>query len=126
MTEAAILILEDDLALIRLYGKVIRKAGYKVSEATNIQEARDQLSRQRFDVFICDMRLGAERGIDLLIEQKMFLEEQQTQVVVVSAEEQYREMCREMGIDLFFSKPVSPSELARMIERLLNSNDKNR
>lgn len=118
MIETAVLVLEDDLALIRLYGKVIRKAGYKVTEATNLQEARDQLRKERFDVFICDMRLGAERGIDLLVEQKAFLQEQHTQVVVVSAEEQYRELCREMGIDLFFSKPVSPSELTRMIARL--------
>ncbi len=121
MTEATILILEDDLALIRLYGKVMRKAGYEVAEATNLQEAREQLSKARFDVFICDMRLGAERGIDLLVEQKAFLQEKRTHVVVVSAEEQYRDLCRQMGIDLFFSKPVSPSELTRMVERLLSS-----
>lgn len=118
---ANILILEDDLAIISLFSRVLRVNGYTVYEATHLAAARKHLSEHHFDLFLCDMRLGAERGIDLLAEQQEKLTEQGTRVVVVSAEEEYRKLCQDMGIDIFFSKPVSPIELNSLVGELLHS-----
>jgi DNA-binding response OmpR family regulator len=113
-----VLIMEDDLNLIRLFGKALEHAGYEVSKATSIDEARRLLDENEFDMFIADMRLGGDQGIDLLRERRAELFNGRTQIVVMSAEEQYRGACEELGIDLFISKPVAPSLMIQLLNRL--------
>lgn len=118
MPLTTVLILEDDAALLRLFGRVLNAAGCDVYTATTLSAAGEQLSRQTFDIFICDMRIGSERGIDLLRRHITRLTASGTQTIVVSAEEQYRASCDELGVEFFLSKPVSPLALARLVERL--------
>jgi len=113
-----VLILEDDASLRRLYEKVLSRSGYEVKMAATIAEARGLLSHNHFDVFLCDVHLGNERGTSLLEEQSAALNEQGTQVVMVSAEARYRALCEELGVDFYLEKPVSLAALVTLLDRL--------
>ena len=113
-----ILIMEDDAYLCRLYSKALRAVGYEVHSARNVQEARDLLAQVRFDVLLCDVYMGSERGTDLLREYSNVLSTNGTQVVMVSGQSQYRDMCERMGAEFFLEKPVAIGTLVALVDRL--------
>jgi DNA-binding NtrC family response regulator len=112
-----ILIVEDNRDLSLIYAKVLRAKGHRVCVATNLTEARQFLNGDIFDLLVCDMNLGPERGLDLIRQYQAVLLDGPTTTIVVSAEEQYRATCEATGIEWFLSKPVSINALTRMVER---------
>lgn len=114
-----ILILEDDPGLQRIYQKALGKAAFTVDMASNIFEAREYLINNSYNIFICDIHVGRERGTDLLTDFKEKLAENNTQVVMVSAYGQYRALTEEMGADFFLEKPISLGTLLTLINRLM-------
>jgi DNA-binding NtrC family response regulator len=117
-TKKKILIMEDDAGLRRIYNKALSKGNFEVFEAGAIQTARDLLKSQRFDIFICDIHLGRERGTDLLVEMADKLDADGTQTIMCSAYGQYRFLTDEMGADYFLEKPISLGTLLQLINRL--------
>jgi DNA-binding NtrC family response regulator len=117
-TARRVLILEDEDDLRRIYSRALRHAGYDVHEAGTLAEAKDLLMQHRFDAFLCDIQIGGDRGTILLHEQSAALREIGTQVIMVSAEGQYRAMCEEMGAEFFMQKPVAVGPLITLVDRL--------
>jgi CheY-like chemotaxis protein len=117
-TPRRVLILEDNEDLRRLYSRVLAKSAYKIYPAASLEEARTLLGQGHFDVFLCDINLGQERGTDLLREQLEALARQGTQVIVVSGEARYRPFCEEIGVDFYLEKPVAVGELLTLVRRL--------
>jgi two-component system OmpR family response regulator len=113
-----VLILEDNDDLRRLFARATRRAGYEAYPAATVEEARCLLGQSRFDIFLCDIHIGHERGTDLLREQITMLRGRGTQIIVVSGEAQYRPFCEEMGVDFYLEKPVAVNELLTLIRRL--------
>lgn len=113
-----VLLLEDNLSLLRLYSKTLSKADYMVSEASTVDEAEYLLQSSAFDIFICDMRIGGAHSADLLREWVAPLKAQGTTIVAMSAYEQYRRTVNEMGIEHFMSKPITPSSLLNVMNQL--------
>lgn len=66
ISSASILVVDDEPDLRTLYELTLLREGYKVETASNIQEAREQLKAQLFDVLITDMRLPDGFGMELL------------------------------------------------------------
>lgn len=113
-----VLVMEDDHHLLRLYGKALGNAGYEVVQASTIEDARQLLEGEYFDLLLCDIHMGGERGTDLLREYATHLATDGTQVIMVSGQAQYRAMCEEMGADFFLEKPVPVATLVSLINRL--------
>ncbi|WP_312756335.1 sigma-54 dependent transcriptional regulator [Pulveribacter sp.] len=63
---ASILVVDDEPDLRTLYELTLLREGYRVEAAASVAEAREQLSAQKFDVVISDMRLPDGVGMDLL------------------------------------------------------------
>lgn len=120
-TPHRILIMEDEVGLRRIFGKVLRKSHYEVHEAPTVQTARDLLGKNEYKVFICDIHMGRERGTDLLSEFRDKLTETGTHVVMCSAYGQYRTLTEEMGADFFLQKPISLGTLLTLINRLMDA-----
>ena len=118
-TPRRILIMEDDIGLRRIYGKALRKSHYQVDEAPTVQVARELLTKNEYEIFICDIHMGRERGTDVLEEFSEKLEQVGTQVVMCSAYHQYRFLTEEMGADFFLEKPISLGSLLTLITRLM-------
>jgi CheY-like chemotaxis protein len=118
LTQQHVLLMEDNHSQRRLYTRVLQGAGYIVAEAGTLQEARDQLAQHRFGVFLCDIHMGNERGTDLVREQKETLDEAGTQIAMISADTQYRKICKAMGVDEYLEKPISLVQLVQAVNRM--------
>ena len=116
----SILILEDNQDLCTLYSRSLIPAGYAVQFAGTLAEARGWLLEQLFDVFLCDMQVGDERGLDLLREQQSLLIGSHTITIVISAQEKYRRMCEALGVEFFISKPIDLQALMNLLQRLVH------
>jgi two-component system alkaline phosphatase synthesis response regulator PhoP len=111
-----ILVMEDDAGLVALYIEALTLNGFQVDGAITIQKARELLSTNEYDVFLCDVYMGRERSITMLREVMPTLKK--TQVVMLSGTGQYNTMAQEIGIDFFMAKPVNIPDLVALIERL--------
>lgn len=117
-TPIRILLMEDEDDQRRLYTRVLSQAGFEVDEAATVEDARALLDAGNYRFFICDIRMGNERGTDLIRERGADLMAKGTQIIVLSAQEQYRAACEEMGVEFFFTKPVSLVEFITVLKRL--------
>jgi len=65
-----ILLVDDDRHLLESMGAWLTDQGYRVSLATNQEQARAVLSERTIDLALVDLRLGSEDGLELLAECK--------------------------------------------------------
>src|SRR5688572_16886112 len=119
MSFLPVLIMEDEIHLLRLFSMALQRSGYQVYEAPTISVARQLILSLTFAVFIADMRMGNERGIDLLNEQLERLNANQTKILVVSAESAYQKPCQELGVEMFLVKPVTPMGVISILKTLV-------
>jgi two-component system response regulator PilR (NtrC family) len=83
LTDIQILVIDDEPDLRTLYELTLLREGYQVDAAATIQEAWEQLNRQRFDLVITDMRLPDGSGIDLL--KGLRAQQRQERCIVITA-----------------------------------------
>jgi DNA-binding NtrC family response regulator len=114
-----ILVMDDDVHVLRIFSKALKSRNYQVSQASSIQQAREFIDSDNYDIFICDVQMGNERGTDLLLEKGESLSNSRTQVVAISAYGQYRDLIKDVGVDYFLEKPISIGTLLTLISRLL-------
>ena len=65
-SKARVLVADDDKAIREVYSKILRKAGYEVSLATDGLEAIDIVRREHFDVAVVDIKMPRADGIEAL------------------------------------------------------------
>ena len=112
---ASILVVDDEPDLRTLYELTLLRAGYRVETAATVQEARQQLQAQRFDVVITDMRLPDGFGIELL--QNLRDQQRRERCVVMTAygsAENAVEALRCGAFD-YLTKPVDLKQFRRVV-----------
>ncbi len=66
MDKKKILIVDDELLILKIIGDILSKEGYEVKTAINYFNASRYLEEEKFDVVITDIRMPEKSGIDLL------------------------------------------------------------
>src|ERR1051326_868940 len=61
-----ILVVDDEINIRKTLSFCLEGEGHKVVGVSNITDARAEAARRSFDMAFVDLRLGAERGLDLL------------------------------------------------------------
>ena len=61
-----LLLVDDEISLRRTLRITLESMGHGVAEASNSEQAREQIRQQSFDLAFLDLRLGREQGLDLL------------------------------------------------------------
>ncbi len=115
-----ILILEDDESLLTLYNKVFSQTGFEVHPTTTIQQASQKLKDHTFDIFICDIYIGNEIGIDLLRVHKDTLAHEETKVLVITGDSRYKILSEDLGVNFFINKPVEIGPLIMLVKSLIS------
>ncbi len=118
MAKKRALLVEDDIDHLHIFSHVVQKAGYEVDQAATMSQAQALLEGGQYDLFICDMRLPDGRGFDLLRDRHAQLRAAGTVIVIMSAEDHYRQASEALGIDYFLLKPVLPSMFTNLLQRI--------
>ncbi len=112
-----ILLVDDDAGLRRTIRLALETMGHRVSEARDGAQALDLLNYQLFDLALLDLRLGGERGTDLLPE--LLRRAPGLNVVIITAYATVQTAVEAMrrGAFDYLPKPFTPEQLRLVLER---------
>ncbi|MBW2664064.1 MAG: sigma-54-dependent Fis family transcriptional regulator, partial [Deltaproteobacteria bacterium] len=115
-----ILIVDDELSMRELLELLLKREGYKVSCAESGRKAVSLLKKTRFDLLLCDIRLGDITGLDVLRAAKK--QNQNTIVIMISAYATTETAVEAMndGAYDYLPKPFNNNELKATIAKALN------
>ena len=112
-----ILLVEDDSAITMGLDYTLKKEGYAVCICMSVEQARDALSKQRFDLALIDLSLPDGSGFDLCDPARA----QGAAVIFLTASDD--EMCVVKGLDMggddYVTKPFRLQELLSRIRSVL-------
>lgn len=116
-----ILVLEDDSSISELLTWILTDAGYVVTVARSLREARRVCARAMPDVIIADLLLPDGLGSDLVYEIKSKHNGSSPASIVLSAVPQAPQRAAAAGAHLCLSKPFDLTELLDSIAGLTGS-----
>lgn len=112
-----ILLVEDDSAITMGLDYTLKKEGYTVCICMSVEQARDALSKQRFDLALIDLSLPDGSGFDLCEPARA----QGAAVIFLTASDD--EMCVVKGLDMggddYVTKPFRLQELLSRIRSVI-------
>ena len=116
-SENSILIVDDSTTNIVLLEAILQEEGYKTYTALSAKEAFACLDKTKPDLILLDLLMPQVSGFEILERLKANLATSEIPVVVVSAvnTKENIELCKDLGADDFFSKPIDiPAFLAKL------------
>lgn len=115
-----ILLVEDNLATLRAYEKLLLADGYVVHVAEGYQTALEVAKRESVDLAICDINLWDGDGCDLLKDLQNINAIKGIAVTGYTLPEE-TEHYREAGFGVVLHKPVDHSQIASAISQLMGT-----
>ena len=116
---AHILIVDDELSMRELLDVMLSRNGYQVSFAENGKQAVAMVSEARYDLLLCDIRLGDITGLDVLKAAKR--KDPDTVVIMISAYATTETAVEAMNLGAYdyVPKPFDKNELLATIAKAL-------
>ena len=107
---ARILVVDDELAVVRAVGVNLRKHNFQVESASTGQTALDAYGRLHPDLVVLDLGLPDMEGLEVI---RRLRARSNTPIVVLSVRgsEKDKVEALELGADDYVTKPFGPSEL---------------
>ena len=113
-----ILMVEDEVGVMEVNRRMLKRRGYELKEAKNAKEAYDFLEHHRPDLLILDIMLPDGNGYDIC---SYFRKQCDNPVIFltgkVETEDKVKGLSR--GCDYYLTKPYSFEELLAVVKRLL-------
>ncbi|MEM7085394.1 MAG: sigma-54 dependent transcriptional regulator [Bacteroidota bacterium] len=115
-----VLIVEDDIAFLKMLTTFLQRKGYDVTGVSTIKEAKNALSTTRFPLIITDLKLPDETGLALLEYAKQV--SSTTRVIMMTGYAEVTsavEAIKKGALD-YISKPFRPEELLMIMRQAKN------
>ncbi|MBL4685184.1 MAG: response regulator [Nannocystaceae bacterium] len=115
---ASILVVDDERAMRRVLGRMLRAEGYDVVEVGSGREALAVLADVRVDTVLLDVMMPEMSGLELCRRIRADARTMHTPVVFVTAavDREFRREARAAGADDFLSKPFDEYELLARVQ----------
>lgn len=117
-----ILAVDDSAALRRTLVLTLEKAGYRVLQARNGQEALEQLQQgANIDLVICDIEMPIMNGFEFLGQRRRYpvLSKIPVAMLTSRSNEKHRRLAMQLGADAYFSKPYIEQEFLDAIKYIV-------
>ncbi len=121
--QETILIVEDDKNILISLEFLIEQDGYRAEVARTGEEALAKLGELKPDLVLLDVMLPDIDGFEIARRVRDDRDLEATKIIFLTAKGRAAEKQkgRELGADLYVTKPFSPRDLMRQIEEVLNS-----
>jgi two-component system, OmpR family, phosphate regulon response regulator OmpR len=118
LSDAHILVVDDDERLRTLLQKYLSQNGFRVTSAPGAEDARGLMKSMAFDLLIVDVMMPGESGLDLT---RSIRAVSQVPILMLTArgESEHRIAGLEHGADDYLAKPFEPRELVLRCAALL-------
>jgi DNA-binding response OmpR family regulator len=113
-----ILIVEDDVVFCRLLTKFLSRNNFEVMDAQNGKDAFELMEMNEFKLAILDYRLPDMTGLEIL--EKLKSKSPSSKIILITryGDQDIATQAIEKGADAFISKPINPTELLEVINKL--------
>jgi DNA-binding response OmpR family regulator len=113
-----ILVVDDELEIVKLVRAYLEKAGYRVVTAQDGREALLVTRHEKPDLIILDLTMPEMDGLEFT---RRLRQERNTPIVMLTArvEETDRIIGLELGADDYVTKPFSPREIVARVRAVL-------
>ena len=114
-----ILVVDDELEIVRVVRSYLEKAGYQVVTATNGREALFVARHERPALVVLDLQMPEMDGLEFT--RRLRAEQPDVAIIMLTArvEEMDRVLGLELGADDYVTKPFSPRELVARVRAVL-------
>jgi DNA-binding response OmpR family regulator len=121
-----IMIVDDNPAVLDLYGGLFERRGYVVLAALDGASALDMLQKSTPSLFILDVMMPGINGIDLCQQLRALPQHEETPVLILSAwgDPKTIEQTFAAGANDYLVKPVPPHDLLTRVRDLLGEGDR--
>ncbi len=123
---ARALVIDDNATNRRILCRMLASWGMEADEAAGGEEAIGMVKRRRreghaYDVLLTDYRMPGKDGFEVVRQLREAGELSGTVVMMLTSSEprQHKERCRELAIDHYLLKPVTPSDVLDHIASIL-------
>ena len=116
-----VLVVDDNSIAQTITSHVLRRCAFEVECVANGQAAIDKATHDRFDLILMDLQMPGMDGFETAKALRSFPAYEKTPIVAVTANcsNDYRDLCRDNGMQGFLSKPVQSGELVKTVEKHL-------
>jgi chemosensory pili system protein ChpA (sensor histidine kinase/response regulator) len=126
MSQYTVLVIDDEIHMLRLIQRILKMAGFSVIGSDSGRYALEVLQNPdtRPDVITCDISLPDMDGFEVLRRIKSDADFRHIPVIMLTAMGQHRdaERAKEMGASDFLTKPFSATTLVDVLHRQLGKN----
>jgi DNA-binding response OmpR family regulator len=121
-----VLVIDDEETIRKVLRIHLGNAGYEVKEASDGEQAIEQLKKDRFDLLICDIRMPKKSGWEVLKEVRSNPETSEIPVIVLTAKNEDTDMFKgyELGASYYITKPFTKSQLLFGLNMIFNQEPK--
>lgn len=121
MEKANILIVDDDEALVTSLLAILQSEGYAVDASHSGGEAITRTATNPYDLMIVDLELPDMEGTDLL--RRLPPHCRDTVKIILTGHPNMDKVVTALfrGVDAYVMKPVSPSELLKIVQKKLST-----
>ncbi|MDD2688583.1 MAG: response regulator [Candidatus Omnitrophica bacterium] len=115
-----LLIVDDEVKICDLVKTILSKMGYTVFTALNTETAMEAVKKERPNLVLLDIGMGAESGLDVLPKIKEF--DKNIKVVMLTAmeDEENIRQSKSLGADDYMVKPLTADYLKNVIYQKLS------
>jgi DNA-binding response OmpR family regulator len=110
-----VLLLDEDILTLELYSREL-KGDYQVITSESVQETREYLKKQAWDVLIFEPAINEDEGWNLLGEIRAAAN---PPAVILCSVEDERKSGLGQGADAFLVKPVLPTTLHALLDQIV-------
>ncbi len=116
--KVTILVVDDDLRIIRLVTRNLQLAGYQTLSACDGQQALEQIESKEPTLVLLDVRMPGLNGFEVCRRVRDF---STVPIIIVTAREQEEERIRglDLGADDYLTKPFGMGELLARVRAVL-------
>lgn len=121
MSNVHILIVEDEAAIATLIRFNLEQAGFQVSVAGSVEEAKPLINQKLPDLILLDWMLPHVSGVQFAGQLRADSRTRELPIIILTArsEDIDKEMGLNQGADDYITKPFSPRELVARVNALL-------
>jgi len=108
-----ILIVDDEEVVRKLLRLLLDKLGYEVKEAADGEQAIEELSKDVFDLLICDILMPKKDGWAVIKEAKSNSKSMNMPVIILTAKNEDSDAFKgyDLGANYYMTKPFTKAQL---------------
>jgi two-component system response regulator HydG len=115
-----ILIIDDDLDMGMMLTRFLIKNGYDAQNASSGNKGIEKVKEEKFDIVLCDYRLGDKEGKDVLIQIKNHNPEIIVLIITGYSDIKTAVDVIKLGAYDYITKPLIPDEVLNVLKSAIN------